>query len=101
MTAMIATAAWASSGSRHNSWSGGNNAMASAPWAACFAASGCQPAMITFGGRTAGHRCRKVSVDTVLTRTQAAVPAKTSNILDCAKSKRSALVLGYPRTIIA
>ena len=77
---MIATAAWASSGSRHSSCSGGNSAIASAAWAACFAASGCQPAMTTFGGRTAGHRCRKVSVETVLTRTQAVVPAKTSNI---------------------
>ena len=60
-----------------------------------------EPAVTWMGGRTAGHRCRKVSVETVLTRTQAEVPAKTYSILDCAKSSRSARELGNPRMIIA
>jgi hypothetical protein len=49
---------------------------------------------------TAGHLERSVSVEAMLTRTQAVVPADTSNILDDAKLKRSSHVRGYPRRTI-
>ena len=57
--------------------------------------------MIGAGLRSAGHFCRKVSVETVLTITQALVPAKTSRIRDEAKLNRSIHERGYPSRIIA
>ncbi|MEI9985873.1 MAG: hypothetical protein WDN69_23425 [Aliidongia sp.] len=86
MTAIMVMALCESSGISNTAPMKGRMARATAPWPAWRAASGRQPKPVAGVRGGPGQRRRRVKVETMLTSTQAAVPATFSRIRVDAKA---------------